>query len=90
MIYIFKTKLEKEIAVRKYSPEYIKLNAMSGMKFLPDEGEMFSISGGLGNGVIKQLKKEDGVYYERNSIKDEWSKFDLGVMYERMMNIISL
>jgi hypothetical protein len=39
---------------------------------LPQEGEEISFYGGKGNKLIKQMKCEKGIYYIRNSFKEEW------------------
>ncbi len=87
---IFRTKLQNEIENRKYDPEYIKLKMLSEMKLLPDEGEQFEFRGGLGNKILKQIKNDDGKYYERNSPNEEWKPYDLWGMYERVKEVLNI
>jgi len=87
---MFKTKLEKQIENRKYDPNYIKLKAISEMKLLPDDGEQFDFRGGIGNKILKQIKNENGKYYERNNPNEEWTLYNISEMFKRIKNVLGL
>lgn len=85
---MFETKLEKEMRYRKYDPEYIKLTTLANMKLLPDDGDQFDFRGGIGNKIIKQIKNEDGKYFERNNPQEEWNSYDISSLLQRVLNIL--
>lgn len=55
-------------------PKSIKVSAMANVlpSLIPEEGETISARGGLGNKIIHQSKKENGVYYQRSNEQEEW------------------
>jgi hypothetical protein len=85
---MFKTKLEREIENRKYDPEYIKLKVISEMKFLPDKNEQFDFRGGIGNKIIKQIKNEDGKFFERDNSNEEWKVLNIAKVCRTILDII--
>lgn len=62
----------------------IKLQAIANTKLLPREGEQLDIRGGLGNAMLKQLKNENGVIYERKDSTDNWKKVDIIELLDRL------
>jgi hypothetical protein len=72
----------------------IKMNAIirTGGSLLPEEGQTFSIKGGLGNKTLRQKKKEDGMYYVRDNEECEWEERpDLPwEMFERMKKLFKI
>ena len=72
------------------NPNRLKLETLSKMQLLPNEGETFDICGGRGNKILKQVKKEDGKYYERNNVDDEWTPFDLLTAWNRLKNMLGI
>jgi hypothetical protein len=85
---MFETKLEKEMRYRKYDPEYIKLTTLANMKLLPDNGDQFDFRGGIGNKILKQIKNEDGKYFERDNPQEEWKLYDLSGLLKRVLSIL--
>lgn len=83
----FETKLERQARLQHLSPEHIKLQTISKMQLFPEEGEHFEIRGGYGNAIRKELKREDGIIYERDNPKCEWNKYDMGAALNRMLNM---
>lgn len=59
------------------------LNVIDSM--MPEEGETFTVKGGLWNQTLDQRKKENGTYYKRNNEKEEWIEFDAN---EEVFNLI--
>lgn len=84
---MFKTKLEKETEKQKYSPDFIKAQAISGMKLLPEDGEQFDFRSGLGNKIIKQVRNDEGKFYERSNPDEEWKPYDISEMLERIKRL---
>ena len=85
---MFKTKLERETEYNKYKPEIIKYTAIKDMQMLPEDGEMFSFRGGVGNKILKQLKNENGILYKRDSSYDEWQVEDMEKLFNRMFSFL--
>ncbi|WP_303984237.1 hypothetical protein [Niallia circulans] len=68
-------------------PQQIKTQTLMELpNLIPDEGEMITVSGGLGNRTLKQTKKEDGVYYERDNEEREWKVLNMG---DKILNFLS-
>ena len=65
----------------------IKLQAIANTKLLPREGEQLDIRGGLGNAMLKQLKNENGVIYERKDSTDNWKKVDMIELLNRLQMV---
>lgn len=61
------------------NPNTIKTTAMDNFfqNIIPKEGETISYRGGLGNGIIYESKKENGLYYRRYDGVGDWEEFDL-------------
>lgn len=59
---------------------------------IPEEGEVISIRGGLGNRVLSQRKKENGKYYVRDNEESEWVENpDMPwEIYERMKKLLGV
>lgn len=86
----FETKVEREIKENQYDPEYIKLKVLSEMKFFPEENEQFDIRGGLGNSILKQLKCEEGIIYERDNPNDKWGKSNMEEYMNRFFKMLDV
>ena len=52
---------------------------------IPNEGELITVKGGLGNMTLDQRKKEDGVYLRRGNETQDWVEFDPA---EEVLNFI--
>lgn len=65
----------------------IKLRTIANTRLLPKEGEQFDIRGGLGNAMLKQLKNENGVIYERKDSTDNWKKVDIIELLNRINDL---
>jgi hypothetical protein len=52
---------------------------------IPEEGETITARGGLGNKVLHQSKKENGIYYKRSSEEEEWT---IDNPHEKMLQFI--
>ncbi len=86
----FETKKQQKDRLVQYSPEMIQLSAASDViGMLPQEGRIDTIRGGIGNGILKQVTKKNGVLFERKSIDDEWSEMDAEAFYNRVLNSFS-
>jgi hypothetical protein len=83
-------KLQKEIDNRKYDSEYIKLKTLSEMKLFPDEGECFTYRGGKGNKILKEVKKENGIIYERYNTDEYWVEIDIWKYYLRLKKMLGI
>lgn len=87
---MFKTILQKEINNRQHDLEYIRLKALSEIRLFPDEGECISYRGGKGNGILKEVKKENGVIYERNNPTEPWMVADINKYWLKLKEILDI
>ena len=55
------------------------------MPLFPEKGETWSFRGGLGNKVLRQVKNEEGVIYERVDPTEDWTVMDTSKVLERML-----
>ncbi len=85
---MFETKSQRTARLQEHSPEYIKYKAISNMPLFPEKGETWDFRGGIGNKILKQIKNEDGIIYERNSPQDNWVIMDTTKVFERMLSFI--
>ena len=62
-----------------------KISYATIISIIPKEGEIISVKGGLGNGILNQTTMKDGVILERSSPNETWVKSNL---LERINNFL--
>ena len=86
---MLETKEQRQARLQEYTPEYMELKAYRELSPpLPLDGETYTAKGGAGNKILKQVKNEKGIYYERENPQHDWTVMDVTKVLERMLDSI--